>query len=164
MDFDYEKERLLDLVQVSYLCDEELSIKLDNIDLDIEKNINGVGHNLTIISNVKMDSNELEKYDKCNSEININYTLYDEEYSNIELDSTSIYFDGGVFESEFTGEKTIRHQFFNLNLNDIEEILIEIDAYLYEKNDADDKVEILITFDQEKFENELQKLGFKKHN
>ena len=161
MDLSSEKTRLLNLIEVYNLYDEdEITITLSNIDLNIESLMNSENHNLTIICDIDIDSDELKKYDKFNSEIILNYTLNDEEYSEIHMDSVNFYFDGGLFEPEFSGHKTVKHTVHDINLVDIEEIVIEIEAILYEKED--DGIEIVIEFDQEKFENELQKLGFRK--
>ena len=49
MDLDYEKERLLGLIEVYNLYDEdEINISLSNFDLNIEKVVNTDKHNLTI--------------------------------------------------------------------------------------------------------------------
>ena len=50
MDLDYEKERLLGLIEVYNLYDEdEINISLSNFDLNIEKVVNTDKHNLTKI-------------------------------------------------------------------------------------------------------------------
>ena len=166
MDLQAEKRRLLNLIEVFGLYDEdEINIALSNLDLNIERISNSEKHNLTIICDINVDSNDLVKYDKSNSEIVLNFTLNDEEFSTIHMDSVSVYFDGGLFEPEFTGQKTVKYTVYDVNLEEIEEIVIEIEAFLYGKDDDDgDGIEIVIEFDQEKFEDELRKLGFGKHD
>lgn len=166
MDLDYEKERLLGLIEVYNLYDEdEINISLSNFDLNIEKVVNTDKHNLTIICDVNANSDNFKKYDKSNSEICLNYTFNDEEFSTIHMDSTSFYFDSGLFEPEFTGHKTVKYTVYDINLDKIEEIIIDIEAFLYEKEDDNGEgIEIVIEFDQEKFENELRKFGFTKHD
>lgn len=166
MDLNQEKERLLELIEVYNMYDEEdeIDIALSNFDLNIERMPNSENHNLTIICDIDVDC-DFEKYNKSNSEIAIDYTLNDEEYSTLYLNTVSIYFDGGLFEPEFTGHKIVKHTIYDINLEEIEEILIEIDARLYKKEDDDGEgIEIIIEFDQEKFEDELRKLGFTKHD
>ena len=165
MDLDQEKERLLDLIEVYNLYDEdEIDISLSNFDLNIEEVVNTDKHNLTIICDVNANSDNFEKYDKSNSEICLNYTLYNKELSTIHLDCTSFYFDGGLFEPEFTGHKTVKYPVYDINLDEIEEIIIDIEAFLYKNDENDDGIEIVIEFDQEKFEDELRKIGFTKHD
>lgn len=162
MDLNYEKERLLDIIEILELYDEdEIEIEINNFELIIVKSSNNQNHNISFFFDVHVDPKYLEKYNS-NSEIEITYTINDQEFSELYSNSENVYFDGGLLESEFTGNKKIKHTVHNIDLENIEEILIEIEAYLYEKNDED--IEITITFDQEKFENELQKLGFTKHD
>lgn len=147
MDLINEKERLLELIEVFNLYDEdEINITLSNFDLDIERINNSENHTITIICDIDVNSDDLEKYDKFNSEIALDYTLNDEEFSTIHMDTVSIYFDGGLFEPEFAGHKTVKYTVHDINLDDIEEIVIEVQAFLYEKED-DDNVEIIIEFD-----------------
>lgn len=129
MNEDVIKSRLLQSIGILNMVDNH-NIKLEHIGLKIEKFINIDGYNMTIFSDVIMDKEELSKYNKENSQIMIDFTLYDNDSNIIDTGDVTVYFDGGLFDSEFKGSKTIKFEFRDLKLENIDEIEIQIDAYL----------------------------------
>ena len=109
MNEDAIKSRLLGSIEILNMVDNH-KIKLEHIGLKIEKYINIDGYNMTIFSDVIMDKEELSKYNKENSQIMIDFTLYDNEGNIIDTGDVTVYFDGGLFDSEFKGSKTIKFE------------------------------------------------------
>lgn len=140
-----EKNRLLKSINVVKMHGIKTKIQIENIGLRIDKYINYKGYNLVFFSDIKMNPAEINKYDKETSKITINLTLYNKKKNIIDNGEVTIYFDGGLFSTEFKGSKTVEYEFRDLNLSNVNEIKIQIDAdltKLKDKNLEDTQIDI----------------------
>ena len=156
MDLNMEKERLLKLININNLYEDDIKIKTDNIDLNISKSINNL-YNLTILFDIKMESHEAEQYDKSSSGIVVTYTITDSKWEMFHEGDVSLYFDDGLSELEVKGTETIKYEVNNLKLDAIGQIFIEIEAFLYKKEeDTEENKDIRLTVDKEDINDEFQ--------
>ena len=155
MDLNWEKERLLGLIEV-YNRYYDIDVKLDNFDLFIEP-ITYHKYNLTIFFDVIMNPNEMKKYDEDNSDVILNFTIKDTTFNTIHEDSVSFYFYEILLNYQLTGKKTIRYEVSSLNLEDIDEIQIEIETFLFKKDDEDGDLQQDITPDMDKIIDDSKK-------
>ena len=127
-----EKKRLLNSMVVENFINEEYKIEIENISLKVDKYLNMTGHSFTIYTDIKMDIDELKKYDKKTSKITIKFTVYGKYNKIVGTGENTIYFDGGLFDTEFKGSRTTNYEFNDFILKDINKIKMQIDADLNE--------------------------------
>jgi len=127
-----QKKRLMDSIELENYINNKYKIEINNISLKIDKYLNMTGHSFTIYTDIKMDANELKKYDKKTSKITIKFTIYGKYNKIVGTGENTVYFDGGLFDSEFKGSKTTNYEFNDYILKDINKIKIQIDAELNE--------------------------------
>ncbi len=150
-----QKERLMDSIELENFINNKYKIEIKNISLKIDKYLNMTGHSFTIYTDIKMDTNELKKYDKKTSKITIKFTIYGKYNKIVDTGENTIYFDGGLFDSEFKGSRTTDYEFNDFILKDINKIKIQIDAELNEISTTH-KVDINIDKEKTKLLNLIQ--------